>query len=372
MKRILFVLACALGLALLAMPAMAGEDFPPLRIKTDKDITVGYLSAELTNESSQRFWQQMQNEAEGRGWKLIYDTNATNEPEKERTAFQRILSQDPDVIIICIMDLPPIADLIVEARKKGIGVYSVAIADLVPGVLVDVSDSPGAMAATITEYAIARKSGQGKVVGFIDFWAPRGQRRDVVASALLENGGWSFDRFEHVMLTSDGYMDQIYSVSSQWATKYGKDLSLIWACWDSGAWTAARAAAEKGLTKDTFFTVGIDGGSVCWGIIRDGKIPFVGSLAEPFEYILHTACEAIKNAQIDGVAPGSSGSLIPASRIIFTNDKTVFIDESNVPAVGTNIHAVFNYYGGNPDDKNAWYSWGKPFVVGDGATDDLY
>lgn len=357
MRRTMIALALAFGLAL---AAQAADEYPPL--KQAAKLKIGYIVPDLTNESHIRNFGQVQRECELRGWELIQDTNATYEGDKTRTAFQRILSQEPEVIILAYTEMPPIMDLIVEARRRGVGVYSVG-GDLTEGITMHIECAPAVISAKIMTYAIQRMNGAGDVTGFIDFFAPRGIRRDIVAAALIEQGRWDFGPTEHHKLTPEGYTDEIFRVTSNWLTKHGDRLDFVWICWDLGAITVARAMAEKGYTKDDMFSVGIDGGAMAWSIIRDGKIPFVASLAEPYEYIVHTTMEAINQAHVGGVAPGTKESLIPSTRYLSPDQFCTVIDETNVPPVGTNIHAVFDYYGGNPDDPDAWYNQGEPYLV---------
>ena len=107
----------------------------------------------------------------------------------------------------------------------------------------------------------------------------------------------------------------------------------------------------------------MDGGTQAWAYIRSGEIPFVASLAEPFEYQVHMAFEAIEQLQVEGMKPGDEGCIVPYSRSYSTDSMTMIIDETNVPEVGANIHSIFNYYGGDPDDSNAWYSKGEIYKV---------
>jgi ABC-type sugar transport system substrate-binding protein len=334
----------------------------PNKVPAGKQLTLAYLAPELTNTSTIRCWYQAQIEAKQRGWKLIADNNCTYEANKERTAFQRVLAQNPTAILMAYLDVPPIKDLVIEARKRGIGVFCMNT-DLFPGVLVDIDSANSVIAAKIMQYAIQKMNGHSAATGFLDLWMPRGIRRDIIAAAMVEKGGWDFPKTEHHKLTPEGYTDEIFKVTTNWITKYGKDLGFVWVCWDLGAITAAKAMAEKGYTEKDMFTVGIDGGSATWAELRQGKVPFAASLADPFEYQIHTLCEAVKNVHIDGLMPGEKGNVIPITHYITADDKCVVIDRSNVPPVGTNIHAVFNFYGGDPNDKKQWYNWGSPYTV---------
>jgi ABC-type sugar transport system substrate-binding protein len=346
--------------------AAQGDDYKGLSVKADGKIIVAHMLDSLTNESSQRAHLQMQNECAARGWTLIAETDvaADYSADATRKAFERVLAQKPDAIVISYLDIPPIADLIVQARGRGIGVYSHGT-DLSEGMLLNIESAQGVIGAKIASYAIQRKKGVFNKVGFVDLWMPRGQRRDIVAAALFEKGGWDVGETTHHNLTPEGYTDELFSVVTNWLTKYGKELDFVWTCWDTGSITAAQAMAAKGYTKDDMFTVGIDGGAMAWSYIRSGAIPFVASLADCFEYQVHTVCEAIQQIHGDGLVPGQAGCIIPANNYITTDGMMVIVDESNVPAVGTNIHKIFDYYGGDPDDPKAWYNQGTAYTVKD-------
>ena len=98
-------------------------------------------------------------------------------------------------------------------------------------------------------------------------------------------------------------------------------------------------------------------------MIRKGT-PFAACISQPFELYAHTLFEAINEAQVKGIAPGSRGSMVPKSGVIYHTP--VLTDETNVPDPGQSIHAVFNYYGGDPNDPKAWYNWkekGGPYMI---------
>jgi len=362
-KLFLVSLIVLLSFAILATSVNA-EDYPRPRVVDEADFTLAYLLPETTNESSIRHYQQVQNDVEERGWNLISETNATYEPDQTREAFQRVMDQDPDAILFSYLEVSPIRDLIVEARERGIGVYNVGT-DLVPGVLLSTANSNEVIAAEIMDYVVQRMGGSGDVVGFLNLWMPRGRRRDIIAKAIIEDGWYDYGETVHFEVTPEGYTDEIFSVTQDWITEFGNDLDFVWVCWDLGGITAAQAMAAQGYTDpDDMFTVGIDGGSHPWAIIRRGEIPFVASLAEPFELQVHKTIEAIHQIQVEEMMPGDPDSIAPATNILHTGGTKV-IDKTNVPEPGDTIHEVFDYYGEDPDDEDAWYNWGEPFTVED-------
>jgi ABC-type sugar transport system substrate-binding protein len=340
--------------------------YPPLIQKPDGKLKIAYLLDGLFNDSSQRHWQQVQNECAARGWELISDTNVSGnyEADPTRTAFQRMMTQSVDAIVFSYLDVPPFADLVIEARQRGIGVYCIGT-DNAEGILLNVNSDNSILGAKIMAYAVHRMNGTGDVIGFMNLWMPRGIQRDVVAATLIERSGYDFGETVHHNITPEGFTDEMFNVATNWLNKYGNRIDMIWACWDLGSITIAQAMQAKGFTRDDMFTIGIDGGSQAWAYIRNADTPFVASLAEPFEYQVHMAFEGISQLQTKGMNPGDLGCIVPRNNYLSTDNMLVVIDESNVPKVGDNIHSLFNYYGGKPDDPDAWYNRGKIYTVQD-------
>lgn len=329
-------------------------------------LKIAYLLDSLTNDSSQRHWQQVQNECEMRGWELIYDNNVSGnyEADATRQAFQNMMAQEPDAIVISYLDIPPIADLCVEAHNKGIGVYCIGT-DISEGIMMNVCSNNSVIGAKVMAYVMDRLGGEANVIGFQNLWMTRGIRRDEIAMAMADSKTYNVAATEVHEVTPEGFTDEMFSVTENWLTKHGNDIDFIWACWDGGGIVQAQAMAAAGYTADDMFTVGMDGGNQAWAYIRNGDIPFVASLAEPFEYQVHQCFEGIKELQVEGKFRGAADCIIPASGEYSTDNMTVMVDVNNCPAVGANIHSVFDFYGGDPEDPDAWYNQGTLYTVAD-------
>lgn len=349
-----------------AAPAAGGNTSEDLIVKTDGKLKVAYLLDSLANDSSQRHWQQVQNECEMRGWELISETNVSGnyEADPTRQAFQNMMAQEPDAIVISYLDIPPIADLCVEANKKGIGVYCIGT-DISDGILMNVNSNNYVIGAKVMAYVMDRLGGEANVMGFQNLWMTRGIRRDEVAMAMAGSKTYNVAAMETHEVTPEGFTDEMYSVTENWLTKHGSDLDFVWACWDGGGIVIAQAMAAAGYTAEDMFTVGMDGGNQAWAYIRSGEIPFVASLAEPFEYQVHQCFEGIHQLQVEGMHRGDAGCIVPRSGEYSTDHMTVMIDKNNVPQVGDNVHTLFPYY--DAEDTKAWYNQGSVYTVSDYA-----
>ncbi len=329
-------------------------------------LKIAYLLDSLTNDSSQRHWQQVQNECSMRGWELIYDNNVSGnyEADATRQAFQNMMAQEPDAIVISYLDIPPIADLCVEAHNKGIGVYCIGT-DISDGIMMNVCSNNSVIGAKVMAYVMDRLGGEANMIGFQNLWMTRGIRRDEIAMSMANSKTYNVATTEVHEVTPEGFLDEMFSVTENWLTKYGSDIDFLWACWDGGGIVMAQAMAAQGYTADDMFTVGMDGGSQAWAYIRNGDIPFVASLAEPFEYQVHQCFEGIYQMQVEGMRRGEPGCIVPTSGEYSTDNMTVMVDKNNCPEVGSNVHAIFNYYGGDADDADAWYNQGEIYTVKD-------
>ncbi len=349
-----------------AAPTSSGNTSEDLIVKSDGKLKIAYLLDSLANDSSQRHWQQVQNECEMRGWELISETNVSGnyEADPTRQAFQNMMAQEPDAIVISYLDIPPIADLCVEANKKGIGVYCIGT-DISDGILMNVNSNNSVIGAKVMAYVMDRLGGEANVMGFQNLWMTRGIRRDEVAMAMAGSKTYNVNTVETHEVTPEGFTDEMYGVTENWLTKHGNDIDFIWACWDGGGIVIAQAMAAAGYTEDDMFTVGMDGGNQAWAYIRSGEIPFVASLAEPFEYQVHQCFEGIEQLQVEGMHRGDAGCIVPKSGEYSTDHMTVMIDKNNVPQVGDNVHTLFQYY--DADDTDAWYNQGTIYTVSDYA-----
>ena len=95
-----------------------------------------------------------------------------------------------------------------------------------------------------------------------------------------------------------------------------------------------------------------------YSMIRSGS-PFVATVSQPFEYYVHPVFEVINQVEM-GIGPDHPDSLVPPGRVIYATP--YLTDETN----GTSIHAVFGYYGMDPDDPDAWFNWqdaGGPYKI---------
>ena len=324
-----------------------------------EDVTVAICGHGLEAESCQRDFQQVKIECAHRGWEYI-DAMTVREPSKQRETMETLIRKNVDAIVIIYWDMEAIADLILKAQEAGIGVYCVDT-ELRPGVIVSCTQNNALAGALMSYWGINRLNERGKVAILSGKWHIM-RRRGYVAATLFERDYPALEMVAEEFLPLVGYEQSALNAAENWITKYGDELDWIFSGWDTPGQYSAKIVEQAGYTRDDIFITGIDGGSAIYSMIREGS-PFAATVSQPFELYVHTVFEVINQVE-NGIMPGDTKSLVPESRVIYK--APVVTDETNVPDPGTSIHAVFNYYGGDPDDQNAWYNWqdeGGPYKI---------
>jgi ribose transport system substrate-binding protein len=355
------LLVFCLGVAVLAQgyeteTVTSKEPLPQPRV-VEKPV-VGFLVTELTAESQLRGFRAVKNEAERRGWELISETNA-RAIEQQRSAFENFMTLDVDCIYLKDTNNEALRDLVIEARKRGIGVYNFDI-ELKPGIISNVTQANGVVGARMAYYIIDTLLQEGNVA-VMNTNGHILRRRCYAAKGLFTSPvDWPNLHLVEWVDFGENWQDEAYSYAAAWCDKYGDDLDAIFAGWDTSGIFAAKAITEKGFTKDDIFVTGIDGGTFAYEMIRSGS-PFVATMSQPFELYVKKSFDIMEQLQVEGVP--IQESMVPKSRSIY--EDPVLTTINNLPEVGDSIHSVFEatYY--DPDDKDAWYNYGEQFVVGE-------
>jgi len=332
----------------------AGQPLPQPKVVKDRPLYVGVLFVNLTSESSQRNWIQLQIEAEHRAWKLetILDADST---DRRRDGIENFLNLGVDAIIINNTPMEEIKDLVIEARKEGVGVYNIDT-ELRDGIIVNSTQPNGVVGVKMFYYGLNRLRNKGKMIMY-DMTEHILRRRCFAVEGLVKND-WPSLAYDHLPY-AERYKAG-FDYTANYIIKYGNEIDWIFAGWDTIGITATRAVEQAGFTKDDIFVTGIDGGKQAFGEIRKGS-PFVATMTQPFELYTHTTCEVVNQVQVEGVGIGEEGSMVPVSRIIYLEPTAT--DITNLPPIGASIHEIFasTYY--DPNKKDAWYFWGEPYRI---------
>jgi ABC-type sugar transport system substrate-binding protein len=335
----------------------ADTPLPVPRVVTDRPLVVGFWVTDLTNESLQRSYLQMQIEAKKREWKLIAVTDV-QEVARQRATLENFMNQDVDAIVIFCGVTEAYKDLILKAREKGIGFYCIDTA-LQGGVIVNTTQRNGVVGAIMTYFGVDRleEKGNALIINIPEQVVYR--QRSAAAKGLLETEWPNLKLLGYELMESQATANRdAYNITQSYLAKYKNNIQWIVAPWDQAGMSAAKAILEAGLTRDDCFVTGIDGGSNAYAEIRNGT-PFTATFTQCFELYTHNVCEVVNQVQIEGIAPGEPGSIVPSSRTIYSEG--IVTTPLNVPAPGTGIHELFSYY--DPNDKDAWYFWGEPYMI---------
>ena len=343
------------------------DEFVRPKVVEDGKLRVAYIHTKPSVESQSRSLYQAGIEAAHRGWEFIDMTY--NEDTEWSDYMKNAISQGVDAIILGSTEsMESKTDLVAQARNAGIGVYSNDNM-VVPGVIMN-STMPNGYAAMDLIYTIGEDVGWDANVGIITVPSIQVhvERTDPISAIC-----GVYTNME-VLDTQDGESGagspdaNAFEIAKTWFQKYGKEINGVVASCDFIGMPVAEAATQSGdLVSPDFWVAGIDGGSTAWTYIRNGG-HFKYNYAQPFEMFTHKVFEAIDQIQVQGLNPGDDGCLLSrVGEVIYSEGRVV--TPENVPEPGQSIHAAFDYYGGDPDDPDAWYNWtenGGAFIIGSG------
>lgn len=364
--RRLFVILLSLVMLMGVLSASAAaeantafDEFPHPRVSTDGHLTIGFVSDKPEFESIQRILQQLRLECIHRGWDLI---EVVYENEQDlRDKFLNLINQDVDAILtFSLTNMQSKADIVAQAREAGIGFYNMDT-QIVNGVISN-SAMPDGLAGAALMYAIGEehKWTDGIAVITKKSIQVHYERTDVMTAIANCYNTTKILAEQDIAAVTYDELQAANDFAKTWVTQYGDQLTGIITSTDYFGCPVAEALIQAGI-GDEVWVSGFDGGSQAWAYIRNNT-PMRYSYAVPDELFVHKALEVINDIQIAGMNPGDEGCTIShVGEIMYCQG--IVVSRSNCPAVGTNIHAVFDYYGGDPDDMDAWYNWND----GDGA-----
>ena len=303
----------------------AFDDYARPQTVAQEDVSVIYLISNMTDESNIRCENQVAIEAAHRGW-------------------------DYQVIIGITQSFDSYQDLVDQAREAGIGIYS-NDNSIINGVISNSTMDNAEASKEIMDQVIAD---HGPKLNYAVFELSA----EVVtlrANAAKEYNSDDIKLLDAIDLASTGDLNTAgYTIAQTWLQQYGNDLQFIFGSADTAAITAAEAIVQAGDPngKKTFVS-GVDGGASTWSYIRNNT-PLKYTYSQPFEYFSHITCQAIHDIQVN---PGDDGCIVSKAGENIVKAKGIVTTMENCPKAGDSIHSVFNFYGEDPKDNDAWYNW---------------
>ncbi|BDF03483.1 sugar ABC transporter substrate-binding protein [[Clostridium] hylemonae] len=331
----------------------AFDDYERPAVADEEEVSIIYLISNMTDESNIRCEQQAAVEAAHRGWD--YQVINYEKEDNFREYFQNAISQQPTAIIIGVtQSFDSYQDLVEQARGAGIGIYS-NDNSVIDGVISNSTMDNAEAAKAIMDQVVADHGAELKYAVYeLAMSEVMTLRADEAKNYAKDT---NLELLDSIDLASTGDLNTAgYTIAQTWLQQYGNELQFIFCSADTPALSAAEAIVQAGdKTGEKTFVSGVDGGSSTWSYIR-GNTPIKYTYSQPFEYFTHMTFEVINDIQVKGLNPGDDGCTISKAGEYMTAPGIVTTAE-NCPAAGDSIHSVFDFYGEDPDDEDAWYNW---------------
>jgi ABC-type sugar transport system substrate-binding protein len=347
----------------------AFDEFPRPRIVTDRPLKVALIIHPNEAESRERTRKQIIIEADHYGWELTILEVA--DPSEYKDAFLSAINLGVDAIHVGnLQTMSAIVDVIAQARNAGIGVYN-DDNEVVAGIIGN-STMPNGVASLELLYYVGEIYGwkAGVVFPTIPTMQVHQERLLPVLAMADCYPGWRNLETTDVTSWPGGPAVAGSEIPNTWFDKYGKDVTGVFCTADGLCTAAAEVAKSRGLTDKDVWMAGIDGGSDAFAYIR-ANTPFMYDYSQPFEAYAHFTNQMIIDVQVKGLNPGDPGCILSkVGEAIYSEG--VIVTRENVPAVGTVIHTLYDYYDENATDT--WYTWSTPeqkvYVVSEGGIEE--
>jgi ABC-type sugar transport system substrate-binding protein len=347
----------------------AFDEFPRPRIVTDRPLKVALIIHPNEAESRERTRKQIRIEADHYGWELTILEVA--DPSEYKDAFLSAINLGVDAIHVGnLQTMSAIVDVIAQARNAGIGVYN-DDNEVVKGIIGN-STMPNGIASLQLLYYVGEIYGWKANVVFPTIPTMQVHQERLLPVLAMADCYPSWRNLETTDVTSwpGGPSVASSEIPNTWFDKYGDELTGVFCTADGLCTAAAEVAKSRGLTEEDVWMAGIDGGSDAFAYIR-ANTPFMYDYSQPFEAYAHFTNQMIIDIQVKGLNPGDPGCIISKVGEAIYSEGAI-ITRENVPAVGTVIHTLYDYYDENATD--AWYTWetaeDKVYTVSEGGIEE--
>lgn len=275
----------AAALALTSGTALAEE-------KENKDITIGYICANVTNQMWLIMNTTIEQTAKEEGVNLKYMTAQTGDTSSWLSCFEDLVNMEVDAIIFGAAD-STLVSTIEDAVAQGITCIEMDSPSGAKGTSVICVDNYSA-AAQGANWVGEELGGKGKVIlinGDATYTSGT-ERRNGYYETLQEN----YPDIEILEVWSDGWTSEnAMNGCEDLLTAADDDVDAICCAWDGATTVIASLLESKGLT-DKIKLVGFDGAGDALSLMREGKVAM--DVAQPAFGLAKNAMDvAIKAAK---------------------------------------------------------------------------
>jgi ABC-type sugar transport system substrate-binding protein len=315
-KSIALFAAAAVLLPGMAVAAESGT--------ADTALNVSWILSKATAQADRRALDGFQAFVKDKNLNWTVEvSDAKGSPATAADLLEDAVQRGSSAIILSMVDMRASQAALEDAKKANIPVFTID-AGWTPGVVVDITSNNFAMGAIINAYMVDRLGGQGGVVALKENSHHGVRKRGKEFDLVMSEAPGIKVLADHQIDVTNFYADS-KNATEDFITRFGEDISAVFAGWDEPAMAAADAIKEAGL-KNTF-VVGIDGNTAAMKYIREGG-PFVATVAQDFEKMGSQTAQYILDVVVDKKDPDV---VIPVKEVYLP---TCLFTAQNVPDDG--------------------------------------
>jgi ABC-type sugar transport system substrate-binding protein len=290
-----------------------------------KEITVGYVAANMTATSQVRVTNAFTAQSKAQGWKVA-TADAKGSWPALADQIENFVQMKVDVLVVAMSDLTSVKAAIATANKAKIPVISID-SGAAPGVIADITTDNYVMGSKISSFMVDKLGHKGNIIVF-KFSEHHGTRKRGKALDMVLSENPEIKVLATHNLPPAGFMQDAQARMETYLTQFPGQIDAVWCPWDGPAMAVTMALQAARVGRDKTFVTGVDGEQATFDLIRSGS-PLVATVAQPFELMAARAVQLIDELVVKGK---------PASQVVPSN--TIYVDAplvtpANVPAKGS-------------------------------------
>jgi len=211
-------------------------------------------------------------------WNVTF-LDSAGSAEKVANNIQDAVSRGSDFILVTVADLRASNSALAVAAEANIPVFT-ADSGWIPGAITDVTTNNWQMSSEVSLELVNRMRGKGNLVLLTaDGLKPVRERSDTLRAIVKEYPDVKIIA-EHDINLSNFYQDTMNAVQDI-STRFGSEITAVWAPWDEPAQAAVTALAAAGLDKVP--VSGMDGHQSALDAICKEDSMFIATGRQQFE-----------------------------------------------------------------------------------------
>lgn len=251
-----------------------------------KSLTIAFLVQQLSAQSGQHSLAAFQKYVadEKLPWRVNV-LDAKGDPGTLSAQMTDAATARVDAMVVAYGTLTAAQGALAQVAKAKVPLITLDSGYFPPAVC-DITSNNYAVGAGMSDFMVSRLQSQGKTtanicVVYANFHHGT-RRRGRTLDALLKENEW-INVLDSKIIEYEAFYETTLNTTTNWISRFGKDIDAIWCPWDEPAEAASEAILRNGMSRENIFVVGADGTQNAVAKMKAENYPQIVTVAQAFE-----------------------------------------------------------------------------------------